>query len=221
MRALGSVVYLTVEKKSEDKQKKNIPLNILMYISNTFRMQYKVIYAEFNKFEYRVCLGFFYLEWLSCSHLSTPSARVRYDAKSIFKQSLTGFNSVFFLLDLLPHQGWRTSLSYYLPIAGGRIIGFIPFPRVLVLCEMQSTSSRIWTRVAVSISYYNNHYSTGSSWEWFPYQSERTPSDLLFFHRWREQNVDANHSKAVRTIWNVNGLVQDLNAGNFVYFEQK
>ena len=34
------------------------------------------------------------------------------------------------------------SLSYYLPIAGGRIIGFIPFPRVLVLCEMQSVSSR-------------------------------------------------------------------------------
>ena len=39
-----------------------------------------------------------------------------------------------------------------LPIAGGRIIGYIPFPRVLVLCEMQSVSSRIWTRVAVSIS---------------------------------------------------------------------
>ena len=45
-----------------------------------------------------------------------------------------------------------------LPIAGGRIIGFIPFPRVLVLCEMQSVSSRIWTRVAVSISYDDNHY---------------------------------------------------------------
>ena len=29
-------------------------------------------------------------------------------------------------------------LPYYLPIAGGRIIGFIPFPRVLVLCEKQS-----------------------------------------------------------------------------------
>ena len=27
------------------------------------------------------------------------------------------------------------SLSYYLSIAGGRIIGFIPFPRLLVLCE--------------------------------------------------------------------------------------
>ena len=48
------------------------------------------------------------------------------------------------------------SLSYYLPIAGGRIIGFIPFPRVLVLCEMQSVSSRIWTRIAVFISYCDN-----------------------------------------------------------------
>ena len=54
-------------------------------------------------------------------------------------------------------------LSYYLPIAGGRIIGFIPFPRVLVLCEMQSVSSRIWTRIVVSISYDDNHYTTGTS----------------------------------------------------------
>ena len=56
------------------------------------------------------------------------------------------------------------SLSYYLPIAGGRIIGFIPFPRVLVLCEMQSVSSRIWTRIAVFISYGDNDYTTGTSW---------------------------------------------------------
>ena len=53
------------------------------------------------------------------------------------------------------------SLSYYLPIAGGRIIGFIPFPRVLVLCEMQSVSSRIWTRIAVFISYGDNDNTTG------------------------------------------------------------
>ena len=52
------------------------------------------------------------------------------------------------------------SLSYYLTIAGGSIIGFIPFPRVLVLCEMQSVSSRIWTQVAVSISNDDNHYTT-------------------------------------------------------------
>ena len=55
------------------------------------------------------------------------------------------------------------SLSYYLPIAGGGIIGFIPFPKVLVLCEMQSVSSRIWTRVAVYISYDDNDYTTGTS----------------------------------------------------------
>ena len=55
------------------------------------------------------------------------------------------------------------SLSYYLPIAGGRIIGFIPFPRVLVLCEMQSVSSRIWTRIAVFISYGDNDYTTDIS----------------------------------------------------------
>ena len=53
-------------------------------------------------------------------------------------------------------------LPYYLSIAGGRIIGFIPFPRILVLCEMQSVSSRIWTRVTVSISDDNNHYTTGT-----------------------------------------------------------
>ena len=49
-------------------------------------------------------------------------------------------------------------------LAGGRMIGFIPFPRVLVLCEMQSVSSRIWTRVVVSISYDDNHYPTGTLW---------------------------------------------------------
>ena len=60
------------------------------------------------------------------------------------------------------------SLPYYLPMAGGRIIGFIHFPRVLVLCEIQSVLSRIWTRVAVSISCEDNHYTTGTSmWNLF------------------------------------------------------
>ena len=48
------------------------------------------------------------------------------------------------------------------PTIVGRIIGFIPFPRVLVLCEMQPISSRIWTRVAVYISRDDNHYTTGT-----------------------------------------------------------
>ena len=38
----------------------------------------------------------------------------------------------------------------------------MPFPRVLVICEMQSASSRIWTHVAVSSSYDKNHYTMGT-----------------------------------------------------------
>ena len=68
------------------------------------------------------------------------------------------------------------SLSYYLPIAGGRIIGFIPFPRVLVLCEMQSVRSRIWTRVTVSISYDDNDYTTGTYEGWYAIKPKPSPN---------------------------------------------
>ena len=52
------------------------------------------------------------------------------------------------------------SLPYCLFIAGGRIIGYMPFPRVLALCEMQTSLFRIWTQVAVSISYDDGTLST-------------------------------------------------------------
>ena len=95
---------------------------------------------------------------------TNPSAWAGYDTRSIFKRSLTGFNSEFsFSETSCLTKAEEPSLSYYLPIAGGRIIGFIPFPRVLVLCEMQSVLSRIWTCVAVSISYHDNDYTTGTS----------------------------------------------------------
>ena len=86
---------------------------------------------------------------------------------NFFKQSLTGLNSEFsFSWTSCLTKAEEPSLPYYLPIAGGRIIGFIPFPRVLVLCEVQSVSSRIWTHVAVSISYDDNHYTTGTSYSY-------------------------------------------------------
>ena len=59
----------------------------------------------------------------------------------------------------------KSSLSYYLPIAEWKIIEFIPFPRVLMLCEMQLASSWIWTRVAVSISY-DGKYLTKHVFSW-------------------------------------------------------
>ena len=73
------------------------------------------------------------------SYLPNPSAQAGYDTRSIFKRSLTGFNSEFsFSQTSCLTKAEEPSLSYYLPIVGGRIIGFIPFPRVLVLCEMLS-----------------------------------------------------------------------------------
>ena len=95
---------------------------------------------------------------------TNTSSRAGYDTRSIFKRSLTGLNSEFsFSLTSCLTPAEEHSLPYYLPIAGGRRIGFIPFPRVLVQCEMQSVSSRIWTRVAVFISYDDNHYTTYTS----------------------------------------------------------
>ena len=96
---------------------------------------------------------------------TNPAAQAGYDTRSLFKRSLTVLNSEFsFSQTSFLTKAEEPSLPYYLPIAGGRIIGFIPFPRVLVLCEMQSVMSRIWTRVAVSISYDDNDYTTGTSY---------------------------------------------------------
>ena len=94
---------------------------------------------------------------------TNASDRAGYDTTSIFKQSLTGLNSEFsFSSTHCLTKAEEPSLPYYLPLAGERIIRFIPFPSVLVLCEMQSDSSSIWTCVAVSISYDDNHYTTGT-----------------------------------------------------------
>ena len=61
------------------------------------------------------------------------------------------------------------SLPYYFPIAGGIIVGFIPFPGIQMLCEMQLALSRIWTRVTVSISYSDNHQTISTSMHEFEY----------------------------------------------------
>ena len=54
------------------------------------------------------------------------------------------------------------SLPYYLPIAGERIVGFIPFPKVLALREIQTVQH--WYLFAMSISYDNNRYTTTTTW---------------------------------------------------------
>ena len=52
-----------------------------------------------------------------------------FSTRSISKWSLTGLNSEFSFLTSCLTKAEEHSLPYYLPIAGGRIIGFIPFPR--------------------------------------------------------------------------------------------
>ena len=105
-----------------------------------------------------------YQQTTCLSYLPTPPLGQDMTQGQFFKRSLTGLNSEFsFFLTNCLAKAEEPSLSY-LPIAVGRIIGFIPFLRVLVLCEMQSVSSRTWTCVAMSISYDDNHYTTGTSY---------------------------------------------------------
>ena len=93
-----------------------------------------------------------------------PFARTGCDTRSIFKRSLTGSNSeVSFSETGCLTKFKKPSLPYYLLIAGGKTIRFIPFPKVLMLCEMQSAVSRIWTPIAISITYDDKHYTTGTA----------------------------------------------------------
>ena len=72
-------------------------------------------------------------------YLPIPSAQAGWHKVNFFKRGLTGLNSEFsFSKTSCRPKAEEPCLPYYYPITGGRIIGFIPFPRVLMLCEMQS-----------------------------------------------------------------------------------
>ena len=82
----------------------------------------------------------------------------------IFKRSLTGLNSEVSLFETSCHtQVKEPRLPYSLSVSGRRVVGFIPCPKVWALCEMQTASSNMWTRVAVSISNSDNHYTMCST----------------------------------------------------------
>ena len=79
------------------------------------------------------------------------------NTRSIFKQSLIGMNSDFFFsLTSCYTKVKETSLPYFVLIAERRIVEFISFLRVLVLYVIQTALSRIWTLIAVFISYDDN-----------------------------------------------------------------
>ena len=157
-----------------------ISSSIVLLSFSSIRVFYFFWFLRLYGFSYQVYLSFISFTFHFCCvsilfsymYSPPPTARAGYDTRSIFKKILTGLNSEFsFSETSCLTMAEEPSLAYYLPVAGGRIIGFIPFPRVLVLCEMQSVSSRIWTRVALSISYDNNHYTTGTSNPFLLYMS--------------------------------------------------
>ena len=58
----------------------------------------------------------------------------------------------------------KPCVPYFLPIAGGRIVGFIPFPRVLALHGMQRASSCILNSDHRVLSLNEIHYIESASY---------------------------------------------------------
>ena len=90
---------------------------------------------------------FFILPDRSDFHIifTNPSTRTEYDTRPTFKRSLTGLNSEFsFSYTSCLTKAEEPSLPYYFPIAGERIIGFIPFPR-----EMWNAWSAMWNAISL------------------------------------------------------------------------
>ena len=92
-------------------------------------------------------------------YIPNPTSLAGCDTRSIFKRSLTGLNpELSFSLTGCLTKAKKLSLLCYLPIVGGRIIGFIAFLTVLVLCELGSpclfpTTLTITPRVSFTLAY--------------------------------------------------------------------
>ena len=137
------------QKGGNDTKKKSELANPQIQLSLSYCPHFRSASSRLGKFR-------------CCMYLPTPLPRQDV-TQSQFLSGVSFLFRLFLLLDWLPNQGWKTSLPYYLAITGGRMRGLIPFPRVLMLCEMQPATSRIWTRVTMSISYDDNHYTMGTS----------------------------------------------------------
>ena len=101
-------------------------------------------------------------------------------------------NSGFSFLTSCHTKFKESSLPYHLLIAGERIVGCIPFLKRLVLCEMHTVLFRIWTWVALSISYDYYHYTTNG------YNLKKNGYIALmsdYTWLWNQRNIDASKYK--------------------------
>ena len=82
-----------------------------------------------------------------------PTAQSGCDTWSIFKRSLINLNLEFSFFKVSWNSKIREPIvSFYLPKAGGRVVGFLLFQRVLALYVIQTASSRVWALVNVCVS---------------------------------------------------------------------
>ena len=87
---------------------------------------------------------------LTSKYLTTPQHEQNVSIGQFFKVEWIRFE---FFWSVATPKLQSTVYPTILPKAGRRIVEIIPFLKVLAPCEMQTASSRIWTRVTVSISY--------------------------------------------------------------------
>ena len=84
-----------------------------------------------------------YTHTLIYIYIPNPSTHAENDTRSIFKWSLKGLILMFSFSQTRCYTKVKDySLPYYFSITGNRKLGFILFPRVLELCEMQTALSR-------------------------------------------------------------------------------
>ena len=93
---------------------------------------------------------------------TNPTARAGYDTRSVFKRSLTGLNSEFPSPSLvaLPRLKYQSALLFTHSRRENNWIH--TFPKGISAMWNAISLVQVWTRVAVSISYDDNHYTTGT-----------------------------------------------------------
>ena len=69
------------------------------------------------------------------------------------------------------------TLPNYLPMTGGRIVELVLFP-YFSRCDMQTAQFKVWTQLAVSVSFNHNHYSRSC----LIYKLLNTVSFIIFFY---------------------------------------
>ena len=128
---------------------------------------------------------------------TNPSPRAGYSTRSVFLSGveqvwIQSFSSRPVAIPKLKSPVCLTILS----IAGGKIARLITFPKLFVLCGIQTALSRIWTRVSVSISHDDIQHITRAS--------------TIFTHLFRTSRMWHK--------WNLTGLTSDFSFSQIDFY---